>query len=69
MVWIVLISVFLVLPPSELVLWTTVLICIGMFLWWQIDAKRRFHGPTKADEAALRAMEEKVGETHIAAKA
>jgi amino acid transporter len=67
--WIVLISVFLVLPPSELVLWTTVLICIGMFLWWHIDAKRRFHGPTKADEAALRAMEEKVGETHIAAKA
>jgi amino acid transporter len=65
-IWIVLISVFLVLPPSELVLWTTVLICIGMFLWWHIDAKRRFHGPSKADEAALRALEQQVGQAPTA---
>jgi amino acid transporter len=65
-VWIVLISVFLVLPPSELVLWTTVLICVGMFLYWQIDAKRRFHGPSKADEAALRALEQQVGQVPTA---
>lgn len=68
-VWCVFLAVIFSLPPNELVLWTMVALAVGMFLYWQLDAKRRFLGPTKADEAALRAMEEKVGETHIAAKA
>lgn len=68
-VWCVFLAVIFSLPPNELVLWTMLALAVGMFLYWQLDAKRRFQGPTKADEAALRAMEEKVGETHIAAKA
>jgi amino acid transporter len=63
-VWCVFLAVIFSLPPNELVLWTMVALCVGMFLYWQLDAKRRFQGPTKADEAALRALEEKVGETH-----
>jgi amino acid transporter len=68
-VWCVFLVIIFSLPPNELVLWTMVALCVGMFLYWQLDAKRRFQGPTKADEAALRAMEEKVGEMHSAAKA
>jgi amino acid transporter len=56
-VWILLISIALVMPPSELVLWTTVLICVFMVLYWQLDAKKRFAGPTKADEEELRRIE------------
>jgi hypothetical protein len=37
-------------------------LAVGMFLYWQLDAKRRFHGPSKADEAALRALEQQVGQ-------
>jgi amino acid transporter len=68
-VWCVFLAVIFSLPPNELVLWTMVALCVGMFLYWQLDAKRRFQGPTKADEAALRALEEKVGETHHGAVA
>ena len=56
-VWIGIISVFLVLPPNELVLWTTVLICIFMFLYWQIDVRKRFSGPVPAEENELRRIE------------
>jgi len=56
-IWIVLISVLLVLPPNELVLWTTLLICVFMFLYWQLDVKKRFTGPAPADEAELRRIE------------
>jgi amino acid transporter len=62
--WCIFLAVIFSLPPNELVLWTMVLLCLAMLLIWQLDAKRRFQGPTQADEAALRAMEEKVGETH-----
>ncbi len=57
LVWIVLITIFLVLPPNELVLWTTVIICVFMVVYWQLDAKKRFSGPTPADEAELRRVE------------
>ncbi|MEK7783810.1 MAG: amino acid permease [Chloroflexota bacterium] len=56
-VWILIISVALVIPPSELVLWTTVLICVFMVIYWQLDAKKRFAGPTKAAEEELRRIE------------
>ena len=56
-VWIFLISVFLVMPPNELVLWTTVLICLFMFFYWHADVKRRFRGPVPVDETELRQLE------------
>ena len=62
-------AVIFSLPPNELVLWTMVALCVAMFLYWQLDAKRRFQGPTTADENALRALEEKVGQTHHGAVA
>jgi len=43
--WIGVISVLLVMPPNELVLWTTVMICVSMWIYWQIDVRKRFHGP------------------------
>jgi len=56
-VWILVISVFMVIPPNELVLWTTVLICLFMSLYWQLDVKNRFTGPVPADASELRRLE------------
>ncbi|MFN7943496.1 MAG: amino acid permease [Thermoanaerobaculia bacterium] len=56
-IWIFLISVFLVLPPNELVLWTTVFICLFMLVWWLADARKRFTGPKPASEEELRRIE------------
>ncbi len=64
--WCSFLVVIFSLPPNELVLWTMVALAAGMFLYWQLDAKRRFQGPSKADEVALRALEQQVGQTHIA---
>lgn len=55
--WILLISTFLVLPPNELVLWTTVFICLFILVYWHVDVKKRFTGPVAAEEAELRALE------------
>jgi amino acid transporter len=55
--WILLITLFLVLPPNELVLWTAVLICLFMFAYWHLDVKKRFNGPAPADAAELRSIE------------
>jgi amino acid transporter len=55
--WIALISFFLLLPPNELVLWTTVGICLFMLIWWLARARRRFTGPQPASEEALRRIE------------
>ena len=56
-IWIFLISIVLVLPPNELVLWTTVLICLFMLVWWLVDAGKRFVGPKPAAEDELRRIE------------
>jgi len=56
-VWIALISIFLVLPPNELVLWTTLLVCLFMAVWWRLDAGQRFQGPRPASEEELRRVE------------
>jgi amino acid transporter len=56
-IWILLISAFLVIPPNELVLWTAVLICLFMFVYWKLDVKKRFTGPIPADERELRRLE------------
>ncbi|HEV7671872.1 MAG TPA: amino acid permease [Thermoanaerobaculia bacterium] len=55
--WIGLISIFLLIPPNELVLWTTVLICAFMLVYWLVDARKRFRGPQPASEEALRQIE------------
>lgn len=55
--WTLVITAFLVIPPNELVLWTTVLICLFMFVYWQIDVKKRFTGPVPADERELTRIE------------
>ena len=65
-VWCVFLAVIFSLPPNELVLWTMVALAVGMLLYWQLDAKRRFRGPSKADEAALRALEQQVGQAATA---
>jgi amino acid transporter len=57
-VWVLIISVIFSLPPNELVLWTMVGVGVILGLYWQLVAKRAFAGPTKADEAALRRLEE-----------
>ncbi|HSN91779.1 MAG TPA: amino acid permease [Anaeromyxobacteraceae bacterium] len=56
-VWIFLISIFLLIPPNELVLWTTVIICAVMALWWWVDARKRFTGPKPSSEEELRRVE------------
>jgi hypothetical protein len=35
-----------------------------LVLYWQLSAKRSFVGPTRADEQALRMLEEAMGEKH-----
>jgi amino acid transporter len=55
--WILLITVFLVMPPNELVLWTAVLICFFLFAYWHLDVKKRFRGPAPVDESHLSQME------------
>jgi len=57
-IWVLIISVVFSLPPNELVLWTMVGLAILLMLYWQLVAKRSFVGPSKADEAALRKLEE-----------
>ncbi len=56
-VWIALISIALLMPPSELVLWTTVIICVFMVIYWQVDVKKRFFGPKATAEEELRRIE------------
>ncbi len=53
-VWVVFIAVLFSLPPNEQVLWTMLLLGIGLVCYWQFYAKSRFVGPTSADELALR---------------
>jgi len=45
------------LPPNELVLWTMLGLSVFLGLYWQLSAKRRFAGPSKTDEEALRRIE------------
>jgi amino acid transporter len=50
--WIAAISILLVMPPNELVLWTMALICLLMFVYWHADVKRRFQGPPAARQVS-----------------
>jgi uncharacterized BrkB/YihY/UPF0761 family membrane protein len=57
LLWIVFITILFSIPPNELAGWSIIILAIFMFLYWQIDAKRRFKGPSPADEAELRKIE------------
>jgi amino acid transporter len=57
LLWIVFITILFSIPPNELAGWSIIILAIFMFLYWQIDAKHRFKGPTPADEAELRKIE------------
>ncbi len=57
LLWIVIITVLFSIPPNELAGWSIIILALFMFLYWQLDAKKRFKGPTPADEAELRKIE------------
>jgi len=60
--WVCFLTVIFSLPPNELVLWTMVLLVVLLTAAWHLWAKDRFTGPTRSDEAALRSIEEAVGQ-------
>jgi len=57
-VWVLILTVGFSLPPNELVLWTMIGVAVLLVVYWQLVAKRSFAGPTRADEEALRRIEE-----------
>lgn len=57
LLWIVFITILFSIPPNELAGWSIIILSIFMFIYWQLDAKKRFKGPTPADEAELRKIE------------
>ncbi|MGH7498105.1 MAG: hypothetical protein ACREL3_04565, partial [Gemmatimonadales bacterium] len=61
-VWVLFLTVIFSLPPNELVLWTMLALTVGLVLYWQLSAKRTFVGPTRADEQALKRLEDAMGQ-------
>ncbi len=57
LLWIVFITILFSIPPNELAGWSIILLAVFMFIYWQLDAKKRFKGPTQTDEAELRKIE------------
>lgn len=55
--WVVFITFLFSIPPNELAGWSMIAIGVFMFLYWQLDAKRRFTGPKASSEAELRRIE------------
>ncbi len=55
--WIVFITILFSIPPNELAGWAIIILGVFMVLYWQLDVKRRFQGPTPADEEELRRIE------------
>ena len=45
--WIAVLSVVFVLPPNELVLWTMILVAVGLVAYWSLSARHHFHGPAR----------------------
>ena len=65
LLWIVFITILFSIPPNELAGWSIIILTLFMFIYWQLDAKKRFKGPTPADEAELRKIEHDLQEaTH-----
>ena len=47
-VWVAFIVIVFALPPNELVLWTMLLVGLGLAAYWTLSARRRFAGPGRA---------------------
>ncbi|HAJ36493.1 MAG TPA: amino acid transporter [Chloroflexi bacterium] len=57
LLWIVFITILFSIPPNELAGWSIIILGVFMFLYWKLDAGKRFTGPSPADEAELRRIE------------
>jgi amino acid transporter len=57
LLWIVFITILFSIPPNELAGWSIIILSVFMFLYWKLDAGKRFTGPSPADEAELRRIE------------
>jgi amino acid transporter len=68
-IWVSFLTVIFSLPPNELVLWTMVGLGLVLTVGWHLRSKRSFSGPTRADDEALRRIEQAVGERGAAAAA
>ena len=55
--WIVFITVLFSIPPNELAGWSIIIMGVFMFIYWQVDAKKRFTGPKPHAEEELRKIE------------
>ncbi len=51
------ITILFSIPPNELAGWSIIILALFMFIYWQLDAKKRFKGPTPTDESELRRIE------------
>ena len=49
------------IPPNELAGWSMIGLCLFMALYWVLDARHRFRGPTRSDEVELRKVEAALG--------
>jgi amino acid transporter len=57
LLWIGFITILFSIPPNELAGWSIIILAIFMFIYWQLDAKRRFTGPKPTAESELRKIE------------
>lgn len=55
--WIIFITILFSIPPNELAGWSILLLGVFMFLYWNLDAKKRFTGPKPHAEEELRKIE------------
>jgi amino acid transporter len=56
-VWIIFITILFSIPPNELAGWSIIILGVFMFLYWNLDAKKRFTGPQPHAEEELRRIE------------
>jgi amino acid transporter len=60
--WVAFITILFSIPPNELAGWSIILLCIFMFIYWQVSAKHHFVGPRLSTEAELRRIESQFGD-------
>jgi amino acid transporter len=58
--WTLFICIIFMLPPSELALWSMVVIWALLAVYWFAYAKKHFKGPQKASEEDLRRIEDEL---------
>ena len=59
-VWTIFICFLFMMPPSELALWSMVIIWALLAIYWWAWARKNFKGPQKASEEELRRIEEEL---------